>query len=89
MKQYKVAQGTVGRLISLTKQLEREYPLTEDKAFSEEDVVFSPMTMFQQFNQIVHEYGFKTGTPEQRARFVWVINSKFVTEEDDDRPDFE
>jgi hypothetical protein len=89
MKTFKVAQGTIGRLVSVHKELEREYPLTEDKVFSEEDVVFSPVTMWEQFRRRTREYGFKTGTPEQRARFVWVIDSKFVTEEDDERPDFE
>lgn len=89
MKQFKVAQGTVGRLVSVHKELQREHPLSEDKVFTEDDVVFSPETMYEQFRRRTHEFGFRTGTPEQRARFVWVIDSKFVTEEDDERPDFE
>lgn len=89
MKQFKVAKGTIGRLISVHKELEREYPLSEDKVFSEEDVVFSPVSMWEDFRRRTREYGFKTGNAEQRARFVWVIDSKHVVEEDDERPDFE
>lgn len=90
MKTYKVKQGTTGRLVHNTLKTERPHELREDKEFnSDVDVVFTPLSMWEDHKIRCREYGFRTGTPEQRQKFVFVVASKDVVEEDDERPDFE
>jgi len=88
MKTYKVAKGTVGRLVHVTLNSERPYALSEDKQFSGDDVVFSPTSLWEQHKRRTREFGFKTGTPVQREKFVWVCESKFIIEEDDEPADY-
>ncbi len=90
MKTYKVKQGTPGRLVHNELKTERPFELREDKEFSgDSDVVFTPLSMWEEHRVRCREYGFRTGTPEQRQKFVFVVASKYVVEEDDELADFE
>ncbi len=90
MKTYHVKQGTQGRLVHNTLKKEHPHVLREDKSFAEDaDVVFTPLSMWETYKIRCREYGFRTGTPEQREKFVFVVASKDVIEEDDEPADFD
>lgn len=87
MKQFLVAKGTNGRLVNIATEVAVDYSLREDKVFSEGDVVFDPMSIFAEHKMVTRDHGFRTGDAAQRAKYVWVVDTKFVTEQDDEAED--
>lgn len=87
MKEYIVAQGSPGRLINVKTGQERAFSLREDKTFQEDDVVFDPASIYASSGAVTCEFGFRSGTSEQRSKFVWVVDGQYVEEQSDD-PEF-
>lgn len=80
MREFKVMTGSPARLIHLQKAVESPYAVTHDLTFTEDDLTIDPAQM----GRGAREYGFNTGTPEQRKKYLLVIDMTHVQIEGDD-----
>lgn len=87
MMNYHIAEGTVGRLINLETKVETTFSLRKSVVLTDSDLEFSPSSMFAQMSEITSDYGFRTGTSEQRAKYVWIVSMNYVKMEDPDDED--
>lgn len=84
---YNVAKGVTGRLVNLKTQQEQLHTTREDHSFGLTDVVFDPVSIYEQHGAVTREYAFKTGNAVQRETYVFVIDSKHVVVQDDEYAD--
>jgi hypothetical protein len=73
MKQYIVKQGAQCRLVDTLIGTERPFVTTQDNTFVKGDIVFDPVTWFKDHNEVISEYGFRSGDVRQRARYILVV----------------
>lgn len=80
MREFKVTTGSPARLIHLQKAVESPFAVSRDLTFTEDDLVIDPSVV----GHGAREYGFKTGTPDQRKKYLLVIDLIHVQIEGDE-----
>lgn len=78
MKLFKVQQGTSCRLVNVEAQTEKPFVTRKELLLDREDVLFDPVSVYNNSKQIVSEYAIVQGDAEQRAKYVLIVPAIFV-----------
>jgi hypothetical protein len=78
MKLFKIQEGTAARLVNVEKQTEQPFVTRKELLLDCEDILFDPVSVYNQTKQIISEYGIMQGDIDQRAKYVLIVPAIFV-----------